>query len=183
MKRIILALLFVAAAAFGQTEIKQQVLVRVGYIDISKILSKYILAQRYHELYEKLKDEEMQALAPLEESLENALYELKLKEPSLDTDEMKGYWAKVVKIRRNIDIKKREIEIVLKRKENKLNEEILKNIHNAINEISLKKGFNLILEKKQVFFAAPEVDLSDLIIEKLNSDYLNTPRAEETEGQ
>ena len=166
------------ALGYGQP-LKSEVLVKVGYIDIQKILSNYILAQNYQNEFDSIKKENYQQIASLKETLDNAIFQLKLDEPSLNREELRERWEAILKIKRKYEIKKEQIDAQLDIKESSLNEDILKNIYRAIKDIAMKYGFNLILEKKEVYFSTPDVDLSNYIIEKLNSDYISLHLEEE----
>ncbi len=156
----------------GKDDLRSKIFVKVGYVDIQKIISNYILARNYQGLFDEMRNKRYSRLAPLKESLDSTLMQLKLDEPFLYGDELSRRWSQILRLRREYHIKRRSIDENLMTEESKLNEEILKNVYRAIKDIASKYGFNIILEKKEIYYSTPDVDLSDYIIEKLNSDYI-----------
>ena len=156
----------------GKDDLRSKIFVKVGYVDIQKIISNYILARNYQGLFDEMRNKRYSRLAPLKESLDSTLMQLKLDEPFLYGDELSRRWSQILRLRREYQIKRRSIDENLMTEESKLNEEILKNVYRAIKDIASKYGFNIILEKKEIYYSTPDVDLSDYIIEKLNSDYI-----------
>ncbi len=156
----------------GKDDLRSKIFVKVGYVDIQKIISSYILARNYQGLFDEMRNKRYSRLAPLKESLDSTLMQLKLDEPFLYGDELSRRWSQILRLRREYHIKRRSIDENLMTEESKLNEEILKNVYRAIKDIASKYGFNIILEKKEIYYSTPDVDLSDYIIEKLNSDYI-----------
>ncbi len=156
----------------GKDDLRSKIFVKVGYVDIQKIISNYILARNYQGLFDEMRNKRYSRLAPLKESLDSTLMQLKLDEPFLYGDELSRRWSQILRLRREYHIKRRSIDENLMTEESKLNEEILKNVYRAIKDIASKYGFNIILEKKEIYYSTPDVDLSDSIIEKLNSDYI-----------
>ncbi|MCK5224089.1 OmpH family outer membrane protein [Candidatus Calescamantes bacterium] len=156
----------------GKDDLRSKIFVKVGYVDIQKIISNYILARNYQGLFDEMRNKRYSRLDPLKESLDSTLMQLKLDEPFLYGDELSRRWSQILRLRREYQIKRRSIDENLMTEESKLNEEILKNVYRAIKDIASKYGFNIILEKKEIYYSTPDVDLSDYIIEKLNSDYI-----------
>ncbi|MCK4644607.1 OmpH family outer membrane protein [bacterium] len=156
----------------GKDDLRSKIFVKVGYVDIQKIISNYILARNYQGLFDEMRNKRYSRLDPLKESLDSTLMQLKLDEPFLYGDELSRRWSQILRLRREYHIKRRSIDENLMTEESKLNEEILKNVYRAIKDIASKYGFNIILEKKEIYYSTPDVDLSDYIIEKLNSDYI-----------
>lgn len=156
----------------GKDDLRSKIFVKVGYVDIQKIISNYILARNYQGLFDEMRNKRYSRLDPLKDSLDSTLMQLKLDEPFLYGDELSRRWSQILRLRREYQIKRRSIDENLMTEESKLNEEILKNVYRAIKDIASKYGFNIILEKKEIYYSTPDVDLSDYIIEKLNSDYI-----------
>ncbi len=177
MKKYFLMLFVVFAIwiqALPNSGYTAKILVRVGYIDIDQIIGQYYLAQQYQELYETMKKNQYKNLQPLADKIKREVMNLKYNEVILTNAELENRWNNILKLKMQYKMKKNQIDDILDSEENKFNDEILKNIYSAIKEVSLKYGFNIILEKKQIYFSTPDVDLSPQIIEKLNSDYIQT---------
>ncbi|MCD6579522.1 OmpH family outer membrane protein [bacterium] len=186
MKKYILiffAFFIVLLQAVPISNYAAKILVRVGYIDIDKIIGQYYLAQQYQDLYETMKKNQYKNLQPLIDKIKREAMNLKYNEVTLTNKELEDRWNNILKLKMQLKMKKNQIDGVLDSEESKFNDEILKNIYSAIKEVSLKYGFNIILEKKQIYFSTPDVDLSDQIIEKLNSDYIQTQETQDSSGK
>jgi Skp family chaperone for outer membrane proteins len=86
-------------------------------------------------------------------------------------EELLKFNKKISDLRREAQSSKGKIEQAYSEAINKLNEEISK----IINELSNEHGFEVVLPAKLVIFSSPKLNITELIIERLNSRLQEIP--------
>ena len=160
---------FYAVNSFSQLY-KPEVLVRVGYFDMDRIINEYVYTREAKDKIEMRKQELDKELAPRKKRIEEMLLDLKKKEDELTEDER-------TKILNNINIEKEKLEIMKKKNRERLAEldrklkgQILEHAYTTIKDVALKNKMNIIIENKYIYFATEDLDITDTVIHKMNME-------------
>jgi outer membrane protein len=171
---IVLLLSFVTVAAVpAAAEIK------IGYIDTVKIFANFRETIEAEEIYKKEVEawkkqaEEMEAeLARLREEIQSQSLMLsaeKLEEKKLVFDQKMADYQKYMQ-----DIFGETGEAARRNKE--LTEPIVEKINGVIEKVAEEEGFTLVLDSSQgvIVYADKEIDITDMIIERLDAQLEST---------
>jgi Skp family chaperone for outer membrane proteins len=165
---------------FGGSELNAVHYVKIGYVDLEKVVSEYPGAK---EQVESLKE----AVAEKEEELKKL--ELKIKEMEealLSQRELLDEKA-FQKRQREIEAEKLEYARLfetyhrdLSQRDRKLTGEILKGIKKVVAEIAKEENFTLIINKLMVIYGIEGIDITDRVIDRLTIRFEASQKKKET---
>lgn len=143
-------------------------LMRIGYVDVRKVFDSCTATQQATLSLKKEIESKRAELAKEEELITALQKELHEKEIVLSETEKK---KREKEIEEKISLLQKKAEIAqqeMVKKERQLTESIIKLIQGIITEIAKEKDFNLILEKDSILYGENVVDLTDIVIERVN---------------
>ena len=122
--------------------------------------------QRLKDLSGKKRDE----FTPKEEKLKRAREEYETQRFVLSKDALQEREIEIVKMRRNLERDLEEAQEEMAIEERKLMQPILRKILRAVTDVAKAQGYQVVLERGSpgVLFYDEELDITDLVIAKLN---------------
>lgn len=165
IKKIILPIILAVTTMTAQAS---EYATKIAVIDIHHILEKSIAVQNVKKDIEKISENLRQEMSKKEEELQKDEQEIKNKHDSLSEDalnqEIKNFNKKVSGTQRTMQERKNKLEQAHAEAINKIQEATMKIVY----EISKEKGFNLALPSAHIFYAAPELNITEEVITRLN---------------
>jgi outer membrane protein len=140
--------------------------VRVGFVDIQRVLARSAAGVAAREQLEKEKASMQKQVDAQRGELEKLRDELEKKGQLLSVDarreKQEQLERKVRDARRLVD----DLQASLQRKEEQLLAKVLQDVSGLIQKVSKDKGYGMVLERQRssVLYASPEADLTDDII-------------------
>jgi outer membrane protein len=122
--------------------------------------------QQLKDLSSRKRDEFM----PKEEKLKRAREEYETQRFVLSKDALQEREIEIVKMRRNLERDLEEAQEEMAIEERKLMQPILRKILRAVKEVARAQGYKVVLERSSpgVLFFSDDLDITDLVIAKLN---------------
>ncbi len=158
------------STTFGQPEEKKPrkiTLVNMRVVDIERIINEYSGARTVAVEIQGFIAAEVAKCNQYKEEMKKYQRDLKKYEDSLSVEDQNKYL-------RAIEIRKQQYENCLKAKDqNILSKEaslkapILAQIYSAIESISLKNGYNMIVDSRSAIFYTQDLDITNEILEEL----------------
>ena len=154
----------------------------VRYIDENILYQKYIVAQQYVELQNKLKSEFQQAEQKKRKEIETFYNQVQNKYQKNLYKTQKAFEADQKKLEQMQDKAQKDMEAMQKTMEVQLNTEQMK-LANEIDlflaDYALRNDYDAILRKEASMFINPKWDVTDEVAEGLNARYnaVNAPVA------
>lgn len=152
----------------------------VRYIDENILYQKYIVAQQYVELQNKLKSEFQQAEQKKRKEIETFYNQVQNKYQKNLYKTQKAFEADQKKLEQMQDKAQKDMEAMQKTMEVQLNTEQMK-LANEIDlflaDYALRNDYDAILRKEASMFINPKWDVTDEVAEGLNARYnaVNAP--------
>ncbi|MDD3627296.1 MAG: OmpH family outer membrane protein [bacterium] len=159
--------LYISYAQPEEKKPKKVTLVNLRVVDIERIINEYSGARTVaNELQMFIASEEAQCQKFKEEVLNIQKY-LKQNEDNMTVEEQNKYL-------RAIEVRKGQYEDCIREKDrNILNKEaslktpVLGRIYEAIESVSMKNGYNMVMDSKSVLFFTKELNITDEVLEEL----------------
>ncbi len=122
--------------------------------------------QQLKDLSSRKRDEFM----PKEEKLKRAREEYETQRFVLSKEALQEREIEIVKLRRNMERDLEEAQEEMAIEERKLMQPILRKILRAVTEVAKAQGYQVVLERSSpgVLFFSDDLDITDLVIAKLN---------------
>lgn len=178
-----LAMAIVAMNVAAQDIINKPFTVR--YIDENILYQKYIVAQQYVELQNKLKSEFQQAEQKKRKEIETFYNQVQNKYQKNLYKTQKAFEADQKKLEQMQDKAQKDMEAMQKTMEVQLNTEQMK-LANEIDlflaDYALRNDYDAILRKEASMFINPKWDVTDEVAEGLNARY-NATNAPVAKGE
>lgn len=178
-----LAMAIVAMNVAAQDIINKPFTVR--YIDENILYQKYIVAQQYVELQNKLKSEFQQAEQKKRKEIETFYNQVQNKYQKNLYKTQKAFEADQKKLEQMQDKAQKDMEAMQKTMEVQLNTEQMK-LANEIDlflaDYALRNDYDAILRKEASMFINPKWDVTDEVAEGLNARY-NAANAPVAKGE
>ena len=157
----------------------------VRYIDENILYQKYIVAQQYVELQNKLKSEFQQAEQKKRKEIETFYNQVQNKYQKNLYKTQKAFEADQKKLEQMQDKAQKDMEAMQKTMEVQLNTEQMK-LANEIDlflaDYALRNDYDAILRKEASMFINPKWDVTDEVAEGLNARY-NAANAPVAKGE
>lgn len=183
MKKLIL----MAFAMFAMSLAAQDVVTKpftVRYIDENRLYEKYILAQQYMQLQNKLKNEFQQAEQKKRKEIETFYNQVQNKYKKNLYKTQAAFEADQKKLEQMQDKAQKDMEAMQKTMEVQLNTEQMK-LANEIDlflaDYAVRNEYDAILRKEASIFINPKWDVTDEVADGLNARY-NASLAPATDG-
>jgi len=146
-------------------------IVKIGCIDIQKVIDKVAADKLLKNLLEDKKNEFMKRAEDLAKQI-NALKEMVAKEGSkMDPERLKNLKEEIIFKEEELKNYIGEKSALLQQKEEALSAKVLQNLYDYIKEVAVKSGYSMIVEKgTAVIYADPEVDITDDVIKALDKE-------------
>jgi len=180
MKGVVVALFVVAAVALGPSIARAQAPaapaaaaasaapggIRVGYIDVQRVLTRSAAGVAAREVLEKERGTMQKEMDAKRQELEKLRDELEKKGPLMTPDARREREEQLERKRRDATRMADDFQRELGRKEQQLGSKVLQDLVGLIERYGKQKGYQLIVEKRgaAVIYGAPEIDITDDII-------------------
>jgi outer membrane protein len=140
---------------------------KVGYLDISKVFDAYEGTKASDKKLEEKKTEWQGKLDKIKKELDKLNDDLTVLSESAREKKRQQIEEKTIEFKE----RKKEAENDVKREGDQMVRGILREIETAVKDYGQKEGYALILNNKNVIYAADEYDITEKIISLLNSKY------------
>lgn len=156
---ILVFLLPVFLGAQSQTK-----LIKIGYIDIQKVLKNYPDGKKVLDYLKSLKDSYEKKKTEMENEIKRLEKELENKSKDLSENQVRDYLTQIESGRQELEIFVRNANNDIDKKEKEMLKPVYEKILTTIKEEAPKLGFNFIIDSRYVLVADPELDITDLIL-------------------
>ena len=157
-------------STFGQPEEKKPrkiTLVNMRVVNIDRILNEYSGAQAVLiELRDFVAAEEARC-NKIKEEIKKVQRNLKKDEDSLSIEEQNKYEREIKIMKQQYENCLRQKDLNILNKEASLKAPILAHIYSTIESISLKNGYNMIVDSRSAIFYTQDLDITNEILEEL----------------
>lgn len=159
---VILFTIAICAAAVSDVFAKEY---KIGYVDLAKVSDEYSKTKEYEKNFEiqvKAKDADRQKLVDEIRKMKD--------EQALLSDKAKAEKQNVIDEKiKNLQEFDRKIRDELIKQRNTMLGEIQKDIDGVISSYAKETGYDIVLIKQTVLYAASDLDLTGEIVKRLNS--------------
>ena len=168
--KVLFAFLIIAGIGVGSASAGDKV--KIGYIDIQKVLNSSRAGMEAKQILTEESQERQKILEDQDKELKALKEELERKGSALSTEaraEKEGDLKSKQDEFRNLLAK---MELELQRKDLELTQSILKDLEGIISELGKKGRYDLIVEKNEgvVLYAPPDYDLSEQVIKLYDAE-------------
>jgi outer membrane protein len=156
----------VAAVAVGAPVWAQAPVVKVGFIDVQRVLVRSAAGVAARDQLEREKAGMQQKMDAKRKELDALRDELEKKGPLMTADARRDKQDAFERNRRDTARLADDLQKELEKKEQQLLQHVLQELSGVIEKVGKERGFHLILEKRgaTVLYGSPEADLTDEII-------------------
>ncbi len=157
--------LWLATAASGQ-----QQPVKIGYVDLQRALNDSAAGKKAKEQFKVQVDRLQVELKKQKDELDALKSQLEKKALVIKEEERRNLEKDYQRRLRDFERSYKDSQSELQTKDSELTNELLKELQVVIEEFGRQGGYTVILEQSSssVLYGAPEVDLTDKIIEAYN---------------
>ncbi|MFH0796663.1 MAG: OmpH family outer membrane protein [Candidatus Omnitrophota bacterium] len=159
---ILFAILLLTPSLYGQN-------LKVGIVNTEKIYSGYLKAQETQKSFQAERKTKQDELAKKQSELVNLKKEYEDKKSYLKENDKKEYDTKIANKEKEIKGFTQQTDKYLVQRNQTLVQERLKEILEVIGKFANENKYDLIIENKNIPYFSQVLDVSDKIIERLNS--------------
>jgi outer membrane protein len=167
-KQKLVVIIFLITLGLLWGKVNADVYVKVGYVDIPRILEGYKETQKATRMFgegmrakkEEIKEREKE-IAELQRAFREQKIILSDREKRRREKEIDGKIKELEKFTKRV---KEEFSV----KERELAREIMREIYEVIKIVGIEGGYSLILEKRELLYGAEDLDLTEEILKRLN---------------
>jgi outer membrane protein len=145
--------------------------IKVGYVNIAKIFDGYEKTKQYDARLTQVGRQKEQEMEKRVADLEQMRKQLEVLAPDVRESKARELEARADELKRFRTNTMRD----LKGERDKMAGEILKEIEAVVQKYAADNGFDLMLDDRSIVFSKPTYDVSDAILNFLNSQYKKTP--------
>ncbi len=144
--------------------------VRIAVVNQQRALASSNDGRAAEKTLKSLMEKKRTQLEPLEQELKRQREEFESQKYVLSRSALEERKLDLLKRQRDLERSMREAEDELEIENRKLMQPLLKRIETALSELGKEKDFTVILETKSaaVLYAEESIDITDLVIQKLN---------------
>lgn len=144
--------------------------IKIGFVDLQRALNDSNAGQRAKEQFKKQVDRMQDQLKTQKDRLEGMKEELEKKALVMKEDERRNLEKDYQRNMRDFERSYKDGQAELQQKDNELTAELLKELQVVIEKFGRNGGYTIILEQasSSVLYGAPEIDLTNEIIEAYN---------------
>ncbi len=146
--------------------------VKLAVVDQRRALISSNEGRKAEKVLKALMEKKREQIEPLERDLKRKEEEFESQKYVLSRTALEERKLELLKQQRDLERSMREAQDELEIEQRKLMQPILKQVEKALEEIGKDKDFTVILEKASpgVVYAHDSVDITDLVIQKLNDN-------------
>ena len=141
---------------------------KIAIMDISKVMSMSVAAKNIEQQIEIYRNEYKNQFSELERQLLDTEKKLAMDSQSLNPEEIRlkklAFEQELLSSRNLVQEKKRALEQAA----NIAIEELKEKVYKIVSEIAEEKNLNLVLSKQNVILARDKLDITEIVIKKLN---------------
>lgn len=168
LRYVALCLFFVAAFSAGAFAAESGGY-KIGIMNVQKVLVMSDAGLQAKELFEVKKNELESSIQIDEDALKKLAEEIEKKSSVWSKEKKDEQVLEFNRMRRDLNTKKKDSEMEMKRLQNKELEPIIKELEQVVDNFGEREGYTLILDSKNgVIFSDKSIDISDALIEELN---------------
>ena len=159
--------LILLAASLSAASAQERV--KIGYIDIQRAISESTNGKRAKERFQAQVKKAESDLLKEKQELDRMKGDLDKKGPLMREDERRNMEADLQKRAVNYQRAAGDYQQDLRQKESELMNDILKELEGVVNEVAKAEKYTVILERSQILFADPGIDITNKVIDLYNS--------------
>jgi outer membrane protein len=161
--------LIVGMLVFGYSLGHAQERIKIGYIDIQKVIGDSQAGKRARDRFQaQVKKAEGDIIKERQE-IERLKADLDKKGPLLKDEERRNMEVDLQKRSVNLQRSMSDHQQELQVKNNEMMSDILKELEKIVNEVGKAEKFTLILERSQILYSDQGIDITQKVIETYNS--------------
>lgn len=161
--------LVVAALALSASFVSAQERVKIGFIDIQRVIAESQAGKRAKDRFQAQVKKAEGDLQKERQDLERIRNDIDKKGPLLKEEERRNMEADFQKRSVNLQRTLGDYQQDLRQKENQMMSDILKELEVIVNEVGKADKFTLILERSQILYSDQGIDITNKVIETFNS--------------
>jgi outer membrane protein len=161
--------LVVAALALSASFVSAQERVKIGFIDIQRVIAESQAGKRAKDRFQAQIKKAEADLQKERQDLERLRNDIDKKGPLLKEEERRNMEADFQKRSVNLQRTLGDYQQDLRQKENQMMSDILKELEVIVNEVGKAEKFTLILERSQILYSDQGIDITTKVIETFNS--------------
>jgi outer membrane protein len=161
--------LVVLALALSPTLVWGQERVRIGFVDIQRVIGESQAGKRAKDRFQAQVKKAESDLQKERLDLERMRNDIDKKGPLLRDDERRNMEAEFQKRSINLQRTLGDYQQDLRQKESEMMADILKDLEVIVNEVGKADKFTLILERSQILYSDQGIDITNKVIETYNS--------------
>ncbi len=146
--------------------------IRIAVVDGRRALISSNEGRAAEKALKALMERKRKAIGPEEAELKRLEEEFQNQQYVLSPSAAQERKLELIKRQRDLERKMREAQDDLELEQRKLMQPMLEKVEKALKELGKEKGFTVILERSSpgVLYTAENLDITDLVIQKLNED-------------
>jgi outer membrane protein len=161
--------LVVGMLVLGYSLSEAQEKVKIGYVDIQKVISESQAGKRARERFQAQVKKAEGDILKERQDIERLKTDLDKKGPLLKDEERRNLEADLQKrsviLQRSMSDHQQDLQV----KNNEMMSEILKELEKIVNEVGKAEKFTLILERSQILYSDQGIDITSKVIETYNN--------------
>lgn len=165
MKYWLVILLLALSGTFASAQER----VKIGFIDIQRVLSESQPGKRARERFQAQVKKAEADLQKEKLELDRIRSDLDKKGPLLKEDERRNLEADFQKRSVNLQRSMTDYQQDLRQKDGEMTNDILKELEKIVNEVGKADKFTLIMERSQILYSDQGVDITNKVIEVFDS--------------
>ena len=143
--------------------------IRIGYIDIQKVIAESQAGKRARDRFQAQVKKAEADIVKERQEIERLKMDLDKKGPLLKDEERRNIESDLQKRSVNLQRSMSDHQQDLQAKNNEMMSEILKELEKIVNEVGKAEKFTLILERSQILYSDQGIDITSKVIETYNS--------------
>ncbi|KWT89586.1 MAG: OmpH family outer membrane protein [Nitrospirota bacterium] len=168
MKKVSMVLVLVVVLLFAATAAKAQQNVKIGFVDIQKVINESEPGKRAKDALESYIKTHQTKIEEKEKAIDSMKADLDKKGSALSEEAKKKKQDEMQTMVRDIKRMAAEAQDEVRKKETDLTKDVFTDIRTIIRQIGKDDGYTAILESGAVLYSTDNVDITDKIVKKLN---------------
>jgi outer membrane protein len=161
--------LVVGVLVLGYSLSHAQERIKIGYIDIQKVISESAAGKRARDRFQAQVKKAESDIMKERQDIERLKAELDKKGPLLKDEERRNIEVDLQKRSINLQRSMSDHQQELQVRNNEMMSEILKELEKIVNEVGKAEKFTLILERSQILYSDQGIDITSKVIDTYNS--------------
>ncbi|QER42806.1 OmpH family outer membrane protein [Thermodesulfobacterium sp. TA1] len=181
MERRVFWIFFVVFLFFGFfKEVKAETSLKIGVIDIKKVVNKSKYGEEVIQKLQKKYEELSLKVQAKAKEIDAMKEELEKKGSLLSQEAREKKQAEYQKLLRELKSLQEDAQYEMQEYEKQLLDPVFKELEKVLKEFVQKEGIDLVLEKNQpgIYYISPKVDYTEKLIEKFNVYYENLKKTQ-----